>query len=404
MEILLLLFIYSGLLKGYLLFLGTSFPIDVTVFTLILIFVKFGFDSIIKKKTIVFSKSYENSIFLLVLFYLWIIFTLIYTPSIHYSFQKAGFFGLNFIAFSLPLLHGNVNVKKFIKGFIIISISCGLAYLPFQFLYQLGEMSLTPIDQLDSVSGMYLQIGEYLGLSLVLCVTSKRLWKSNLIQYLIGWTCFIILILIGARGPLIFVVIIVIFTLIININLKFNFIFSIDSYIKIVIVSILVFVIYSYNSQYIDVLFERTFSRFMVLSENDSSNKSAIARIEFLEVSFHHIFKNPIVFLFGNGIGSFGILVFNEDIRAYPHNIFLEIFFELGFLGILIFFFWIFFSIKNMKGKNQFISILVLIYLCMNFLKSSSIIDIRLFFIIFAFYISDNKINSNSNENITYIS
>ena len=227
---------------------------------------------------------------------------------------------------------------------------------------------------------------------------------NNLIQYLIGWTCFIILILIGARGPLIFVVIIVIFTLIINKNLKFNFIFSIDSYIKIVIVSILVFVIYSYNSQYIDVLFERTFSRFMVLSENDSSNKSAIARIEFLEVSFHHIFKNPIVFLFGNGIGSFGILVFNEDIRAYPHNIFLEIFFELGFLGILIFFFWIFFSIKNMKGKNQFISILVLIYLCMNFLKSSSIIDIRLFFIIFAFYISDNKINSNSNENITYIS
>ena len=57
-----------------------------------------------------------------------------------------------------------------------------------------------------------------------------------------------------------------------------------------------------------------------------------------------------------------------------------------------------------MKGKNQFISILVLIYLCMNFLKSSSIIDIRLFFIIFAFYISDNKINSNTNENITRMS
>ena len=52
MEILLLLFIYSGLLKCYLLFLGTLFPFDVTVFTLILIFVKFGFDSIIKKKTI----------------------------------------------------------------------------------------------------------------------------------------------------------------------------------------------------------------------------------------------------------------------------------------------------------------------------------------------------------------
>lgn len=388
MEILLLLFIFSGLLKGYLLFLGISFPIDITVFTLVLIFLKFGFDSIIKKKPIVFSKSYINSIFLLVLFYLWIIFTLIYTPSKHYSLQKTGFFGLNFLAFSLPLLFGNVNVKKFIKGFIIISISCGLAYLPFQFLYQLGEMSLTPIDQLDSVSGMYLDIGEYLGLSLVFCATSSdKLWKSSILDSLITFTCLIVLLLIGARGPLIFSTLIIVIDYIFKRKINLSFLFRVNYIFKLLIVFILFFLIYSNNREYVDVLFERTLSRIMVLSENDSSNQSAIARFEFFEVSLHHIFKNPFVFLLGNGVGSFGILVYNEDIRAYPHNILLEVFFELGFVGILILCFWFYFSITNIKNKSKYISVLALVYLFMNLLKSSSLIDIRLSFMVFSLYV-----------------
>lgn len=405
MEVLLLLFIFSGLLKGYLLFLDISFPIDITVFTLVLILLKFSFDSIKKNKPFVVTKFYINSIFLLLLFYLWIIFTLIYTPSKHYSLQKAGYFGLNFLAFSLPLLYGNINVKKFIKGVVIISISCGLAYLPFQFLYQLGEMATTGIEQLASVSGMYLDIGEYLGLSLVFCATSSdKLWKSSFLNSLITFTCLIILLLIGARGPLIFSILIIVIDYVFKRKINLFFLFRVNYIFRLLIFIILFFLIYLNNRDYVDVLFERTLSRFMVLSENDSSNISAISRIEFFEVSLHHIFKNPFVLLLGNGVGSFGILVFNQDIRAYPHNIILEIIFEFGVFGFLLFVSWIFLSIKNIKEKSSLISNLILLYMMFNVLKSSSLVDIRLFFIIFAFYISSNKIKINTNENITRMS
>ena len=44
--------------------------------------------------------------------------------------------------------------------------------------------------------------------------------------------------------------------------------------------------------------------------------------------------ESPIV---GRGIGSWPVLTGRGDIRSYPHNIFLEIMFELGMVGLLIF-------------------------------------------------------------------
>lgn len=387
MEILLLLFILSGLLKGYLLFLGITFPVDLTVLTLLLIFFKFGYEILLKKRTLIFPRYFINSILLFALFYLWILLTLFFTPSKNYSFQKAGYFGINFIAFALPLLLGDLKVKKFIKGFILLSIFCGLAYLPFQFLYQLGEMAGTSTDKLDSVGGMYLDIGEFLGLSLVFCVTSDRLWKSNLIHFIVSTTCLVVLALIGARGPLIFALLIALLYFILKIRNTLKYVFSQSFFVKIIIGCALFIVIYLKNTEYFEVLFERTLSRLMVLGENDSSNSSAITRIEFLESSYFHIFKNPFVFIFGNGIGSFGILTLNEDIRAYPHNIILEVLFELGLIGLLIFCIWIIFSIKFVRKKSEYVSVLVLIYLVMNLLKSSSLIDIRLSFIVFSLYV-----------------
>ena len=45
--------------------------------------------------------------------------------------------------------------------------------------------------------------------------------------------------------------------------------------------------------------------------------------------------ENPFKWLFGHGIGSFGYLLNGTDSRGYPHNIFLEILYEFGFIGFV---------------------------------------------------------------------
>lgn len=66
----------------------------------------------------------------------------------------------------------------------------------------------------------------------------------------------------------------------------------------------------------------------------DISIFSSLHRIDFFEFIFGNTQHNLYL---GNGIGTFGLMYLNEDIIAYPHNIFLEIFFEFGMIGLLLF-------------------------------------------------------------------
>lgn len=46
-----------------------------------------------------------------------------------------------------------------------------------------------------------------------------------------------------------------------------------------------------------------------------------------------HVFESQRFWL-GNGIASYGPIIFNDDVEAYPHNLYLEAFFELGIVGL----------------------------------------------------------------------
>ncbi len=52
---------------------------------------------------------------------------------------------------------------------------------------------------------------------------------------------------------------------------------------------------------------------------------------------FNALYDFDFNFIKGFGIGSFSILILGEDITYYPHNIFLELFFENGLIGLLLF-------------------------------------------------------------------
>lgn len=154
---------------------------------------------------------------------------------------------------------------------------------------------------------------------------------------------------------------------------------------------------YLTSSNYKEII-KRTVYRFEVLSsnteidfeENDQQystkdkNYSYNKRIEYFIFSKEKIFKNSKSLLLGYGLGSFSKEFSNEDKRLYPHNIILEIFFELGIIGLLIVFGLVLTNIKIFKGYLTNFALLSAIILFLNAMKSSSIVDLRVLFALYA--------------------
>jgi hypothetical protein len=79
---------------------------------------------------------------------------------------------------------------------------------------------------------------------------------------------------------------------------------------------------------------------------------------------FNALYDFDIKFIKGFGIGSFSILILGEDITYYPHNIFLELFFENGLIGLLLFIIILYLFFRSFKPN-------VINLLCVYFLIAS---------------------------------
>jgi len=56
----------------------------------------------------------------------------------------------------------------------------------------------------------------------------------------------------------------------------------------------------------------------------------------------------------GHGFGDFGYYFTGKDVRVYPHNIFLELFFEVGLIGLIVFVWWLIYPVTNyLKSKKN---------------------------------------------------
>ena len=74
--------------------------------------------------------------------------------------------------------------------------------------------------------------------------------------------------------------------------------------------------------------------------------------------------------------------------RLYPHNIILEILFELGFIGLLIFGYILYILWKNYSlYRKKYVSGFVLFYIFLNLMKSNCLEDLRVYFSFIAIYI-----------------
>lgn len=393
MVYLYLLYFFSGIIKTFLIYFGISLPIDFTFLVAVLIILSLIPEYFSGKINIIFSTGKIFPVFFICVFFLWIVISLLHTPSPVYSIQKTLFFTTNLIAFFVPLIT-NFNIRKFLKLFLLLLPV--IAVLVFVTFFEVEKNDFRS-DLYYNIKGLFLTVSGIAGIGFLIIVTSgEKIFNLKIINYLVAGILFFLIVLFGARGPLFFVIIVLLVfaaykipTLKISLKVTRNGILMTLTLILLVLTIGGHYIIKYYD--HLDILLNRTFERSMLIignfGDSGSMGKSVDIRVDQFKFSLSVIFENFNNFLIGNGIGSFGIMESGIDGRAYPHNIILEIWFELGFFGVLLFLFFLI-SVFLRKIKNiKFISVFVLLYILLNMFKSYSIIDIRNYFTFFAFYI-----------------
>lgn len=382
MEYIYTAYAFSGIIKSFLNFFGISIYLDFTLLLGCLLSAGFVLN-VLLKCIYKFPTKYLISMFLLLFFYLWLNTTILYSLSSEYSYQKSFLFLTNVLAFFIPIFYNKFDYKKFLKCFVVISPILGMLFLA---IYATTLHLST--DTAIAFSGLYLAIPECCGISILLLIAYMELFPPSMNAIIIFFNSLVVIFASG-RGPLIIVILVLGLFLIVNsflndkgsekkfINTKSIFIFSI-----VLGVIVLLLTLFVKEAQ---ILFDQSFKRLMILFDAASSgleDESTMKRVEHFVFSINLIFDDIKAMLFGYGLGSYGILFSGEEGRVYPHNIILEIWFELGLTGLILFFIFFIYSCGRHIIRNPFLW--PVLFLFLNSMKSNNLDDLRIFFMFLA--------------------
>lgn len=379
--IIVFLFVYSGLLKWI------NFGIDPTLFFgfLTLCFSPFFFSKNILKG----GNGFRQAIVLFCILHVFFILTSIYAESEKYFIIKLSKISLNLIIFFIPLL----TFKKIEHQKIIFRIAkyfcvAFLAFLAFQ-LYDNFLFKIKYIEEGDeSIYPDYMSVSYLLGIS-ILILRTERSHLNNLLIL----SCLIFMILLAAKGPLLFLF--GIYILLDFSNLKINRIFSFKIFSRLLV--IVLFVALSIYTP----LFDSLFSRIFLFSGNLSDDESSMGRLLLFQKAFEIFLSNPF---FGIGVGSFGQVLYGIDNRISPHNIFLEILVEAGIIGFLLFnIFLLSFAVAIRKYSKMYFNDkffeslkLIVIYLFCSTLVASYLEDLRITYFWLGVLVAYLNVNRNN--------
>ena len=189
--------------------------------------------------------------------------------------------------------------------------------------------------------------------------------ESHMLK-IIHFASLIIVIALGARGPIFIFILLILIYGVMNVNIKF---FKSKNFLYLIVFTVLMFL-------YGDSLYDRLFNRFSAISGDKIYENS---RYGMWVAAINGIQESPLI---GHGIGSYGLYFIGEDVRAYPHNIILQVFFETGMVGLIL---WSLFIIKfiHFLGRNCKDSGLIMLaaFLLLETLKSNSLVDSRILFL-----------------------
>lgn len=310
-----------------------------------------------------------------------------------YDFQQYGLTKfMNFIFITVPLMivFSEKMEKKDLSFFIMVLFSVSSLLL---LLFILNFSSLSS-DRGGVLGGGPIVLSRWLCMGALISFFFAPLKKYRLILF----PLFILIALFtGSRGPLLALF----FTLSIYFLLNFRKLF----YKTMAILSLLIVIgvmtgLVEYFQQFSTVA--RVFMNFTI-----DSSTSTSGRFSLINLAFRDIIDNPL----GIGIGNWLSNSLDTNYLLikgfnYPHNIFLEIFLEMGVIvGVLFLIYTILVLSRAMRllrfsRQNSIVKLFfyVLIFLLFNAQVSGDLSDSRLLFIIMAVLTSYTPILSNKNH------
>lgn len=363
------LFVFSGLLKWI-----DIWVIDATVLFGSLAILSALFSYMLTPNPLI--KVFElNNAFYLILFSFWFYLSMTYSTSPSYVYVKATNYILIILSFLLPLL--TIETKEDIKFYLVSFGISGIAVASvIIYLYIEGGYDLYPTYFIYTLDNSRFKVPDYLALGspVGLSVLIFAYLKKSKISFLLSFTSIIALILLSGRG----VVIGLGLSLFIIYIRRFKMTETGLRNIFFTILLIVFTVNFLPNWKGSEVLLSR-------MENITQGDKSLLSRYEQYKFVVNTFFENPIL---GIGLGSFGVEFFNTDIRAYPHNLILEVLVEQGLIGLILFLSFLlpilYSSLRLLYYNDPIFYILVglLIFEFFNALKSSSIVEHRLLFLL----------------------
>ena len=367
---LLWLFITAGPIKTFFDFLQTPFNWTFTIF--IIVVLDIAFNIFYRRKNITLNKEKLLMVVFLALMYLIMVASLMYTKSPNFSYEKTLFFSINVLYFIYPLFIAKLDLELLHKLFLYV-------FLPIVFWFIISKaLYFTPYNKGNRLIGInfyevrrnYLGLGMGLGLLVLLQVYLKK-------SFVLISLTMIFLFGLAARGALIFLLLTLLiwkFKSLLNRIFRFKLKKKMLKTLSLVFLFVPIILISQYEKLmgFLSVGFLRFQSLFEI-----STDKSMLGRLDMLIYTMKTIFGSIITFFFGKGIGSFGVLYTGEDSRQYPHNVFLEVWFELGIFFLILFIIFILFPFL-LKRKTIFK--VFIIYFLLNALKSGDLPGLWLLF------------------------
>jgi O-antigen ligase len=328
---------------------------------------------------------------LLTLFYFFIIISLGYTTSQSYCITKTVNFGTVVLALFFPLLTKKFNIDYFIYSFTLFTFFISIVFLNFYITYLNQDIILhmSSEDARELTVG-YLAVAEFNGILVLYYFFSRR--EIPIVKWSLVLIAFILLFASGGRGPLIFTLLILGGYLLYQL-LLFLVSFKIKKLVlPLLILTIfaisIIFAILTKNIESKDSkslkLIENSIERLSTLKNSEGGGDSAYSRVLYTRFAIDKINQRPIL---GYGIGSFGFEYNNIDESDYHHNIFLEVWFELGIIPIILFLLLFYIVYQRIILNQSAWAMALYFYFLLNILKSSSLIDIRIVTGFFAIFI-----------------
>ena len=394
-EFYLILFLLSGMFKNLLFSIyGNNIKIPLTIIFGILLILMIYIKDIYKLKRL--KEEYKSFIFLLI-FFVWSLFSISYSSSENYVWYKLLGLGTNFLAFFGVLIMKEISLKRFTKYFSYFIYFFSLIF----FVINPNSISKNFIfhEYFNEIyiQGWYLVLGQFLIVNMLLIFSFSE--KKKIIYNLL--ISLNIICLLGGRFPIVFALLVFFIISIYLIQKKYLTKKLLMQFFKSLTIIILINSVLNLSSKTYRSLLLRSVYRFEVLSssfndlnflndqenyqeslnqENNSFNK----RLEYLLFSKTKIFENKSSLILGYGLGSFSNEYDQTDRRLYPHNIIVEIVFELGLIGLLLALAFLISNSSSYKGFFTNLALLAALTLLINSMKSSSIVDLRLLFALLA--------------------